>query len=157
MDIIEIFSVIWYIILLVIATMIYVAIFKFFTKLGGRKKAAQLLGAPGVPIEKAMHRYHDSDEGFSRFIYKQKKKSDCIIDVNKKWVKSFFEVCHWCGFQVVIRKDSDSDIEESSSKAYDENILENLSKEFVTFNDKSIAQYNKSQKYIDDVKSKFEL
>lgn len=147
---------IWYTFWIVVAGMIYIGIFKYFTKIGGRKEAAKILGAPGVPLEKAMRRYKDPDVGLYTFLNK-----NTGLKIGGNWSKSFCEVCHWCGFQVVIRKDSDTDIENPESKAYDIVLLENMSKDYAEFSEKNAKEYliraKKREQHIEEVKSKFDL
>lgn len=155
---IDFFVSIWYTIWIVVAGMIYIGIFKYFTKIGGRKEAAKLLGAPGVPINKAMRRYKDADSGLLSFIgYWGNNQKQRIIKADEKWIKSFCEVCHWCGYQVVIRKDSDTDIENKDSKAYDEKLIQDISEKHFELNDKSINKIKQSKQHLEDVKSKFKL
>ena len=156
--IVDMFVMIWYTFLLGIAGMIYFFIFKYFTKIGGGNKAAKLLGAPGIDLKEAMHRNKDADAGFLSFIgYFGIKWNERNITADDKWIKYFFEVCHWCGYQVMIIKESEGDIEDPSSKAYDEKLVEKLSNDLYAFDEKSIKQYNKSIQHVEKVKSKFEL
>lgn len=154
--IIETFSFIWYTLLFGAAFWIYVAIFRFFAK-EGRIKAAKLFGAPGGELKYATYRRKDADEGLYNFFVNEKWKRK----IDYKWVKRFFEVCHWCGYQVLIRKDSDIDIENTSSIIHDYEILEQISKDNAYLLGDTIEKFkekcNKVMQLEEKLQVKFEL
>lgn len=153
--IIDFFVDIWYCLLIAISLYCYVSIFLYFKKVSSHKKITQLLDAPNIPLRKAMRRYADADKELYSFLGYDNNEN--LLSLNHKWIKSFFEVCHWCGYQVLIRKDSKSDIEDSSSIAYDEKFLKDLSKDFGILNELSVKVFNSFKKEDNDLKSKFEL
>lgn len=118
---------VWYFILFVLAIFSYTVIFQFFA-IDGHKKAAEMLGGPKCELKDAMRRSRylwsttkSATDGLGSFLG---NKID--IHANHRWIESFFELCHWCGYQVLIRKDSDADIEEKSSNAYNGEILNKI-------------------------------
>lgn len=156
---IGIFISIWYTFWIVVAGMIYIGIFKWFTKIGGRRQAKKILRAPDKNLERFINRY---DLKYAWKVYKavegeDRRKIKCGLSVDSKWMDTFIQLCHWCGYQVVIRKDSEKDIETEDSEAFDTDFLENFGKKFVRLNERTKVYYSDLKKKDIDLKKEFEL
>lgn len=90
----------------------------------GRRKASKLFNSSGGELKHAIYSRKKVDEGLYSFLPNEIEKQN----IDKEWVKRFFKVSHWCGYQVLIRKDSDVDLEETTSIAYDIEIVNKLNK-----------------------------
>lgn len=156
---IGIFISIWYTFWIVVVGMIYIGIFKWFTKIGGRRKAKKILRAPDKNLERFINRY---DLKYAWKVYKavegeDRRNTKCGVSVDSKWMDTFIQLCHWCGYQVVIRKDSEKDIEPENSDTFDMNFLEDFGKKFIRLNEKTKVYYSGLRKKDEDLKREFEL
>ena len=90
----------------------------------GRRKASKLFVSSGGELKHAIYSSKKVDDGLYSFLPNEIEK----YNIDKEWVKRFFKVSHWCGYQVLIRKDSDVDLENTTSIAYDMEIVNKLDK-----------------------------
>lgn len=156
---IGIFVSIWYTFWIVVAGMIYIGIFKWFTRIGGRNEAKKLLRSPKKNLEDFVNQY---DMKYAWKVYKavegdNRAKTKCGLSVDSKWMDIFIQLCHWTGYQVVIRKDAESDIEEMGAESFDMNYLEKFSESFVAFNERTRECYSRIKMSDENLKKEFEL
>lgn len=154
---IDILQISLFITALYIALIVYKVIFLFFVKVGGRNEASRLLGAPCKPIEKVVKKRECKQAWRMRNFIEKDSTNSSKLSIDWKWVDVFINTCHWCGLQVILRRDGEEDIESTISIANDEVFLEKVSEKAAIFNDVSISNYNKFHNKIEEVKSKFEL
>ena len=98
-------------------------IFKYYSG-RGRRKASKLFKSSGGELKHAIYSHKKVDEGLYSFLPNEIEKQN----IDKEWVKRFFKVSHWCGYQVLIRKESNVDLEKTTSIAYDMEIINKLDK-----------------------------
>ena len=149
----------WYTSCLFVTFFIYFWIFKGFTWIGGRKKAKKLLRSPKKDLERFVNRF---DMKYAWKVYKavegeNRNRPKSVLSIDGKWMDLFIQLCHWTGYQVVIRKDAEGDIEDTGSESFDMNYLEKFSESFVAFNKKTKECYKSIKKNDEDLKKDFEL
>lgn len=147
----------WYTFWIIVAGMIYIGLFKIFTRIGGRKKAGEVLGGPGKNLEECINRYDDNYTGeiLKSIGYENKRK--CILSMDRKWTNYFIQLCHWSGYQLVLRKDSEYDIESKDSELYNMDSLKELDGKFVAYNSKTKETARKLRESEEDLEQKFKL
>lgn len=147
----------WYTFLTFVVAIIYIGIFKLFTRIGGRKKAGEVLGCPGKNLEDCINRFEDNYTGEILHSVSSENKRECEIFIDRKWTNYFIQLCHWTGYQLVLRKDAVYDIESKDSELYRMGALKELDGKFVAYNSKTIESARKLRKNEEDLEQKFNL
>lgn len=149
----------WFTFCLFVTFFIYFWIFKGFTWIGGRKKAKKLLRSPKKYLEDFVNTFtmNYAWKVFKAVEGDDKGEKNLSLSVETKWVDIFIQLCHWTGYQVIIRKDSEKDIESLESEALDITQLENVGNIFAAYNEKTKSLYHAIKKDEEDLKKGFEL
>lgn len=73
--------------------------------------------------------------------YEDLTKDSTIHDIDETWIKRFVNVCHWCGYQIVLHREGKKDIESPESEVFEEELLYEFSRENHVFDEKKMKDF----------------
>ncbi len=114
----------------------------------GRRKASEAFASSGGELKHTIYSRKEVDEGLYSFLFNEIEEPN----IDKEWVKHFLKVCHWCGYQVLVRKDSDMDIEEKTSMACDAEIVNKLEEINEPIFSEAVVNFYKKKNSKDELK-----